>query len=50
MLLTRVETLAEVRNYSEFCIIYFFFSMKNGYTTAACVYTNYKRLMELGKM
>ena len=49
MLLTRGETLAEVRNYSEISII-FFLSKESVYTTVACVYMDYKWLMESGKM
>ena len=49
MLLTRGETLAEARNYSEFSTI-FFLSKESVYPTVACVYKDYKRLMELGKM
>ena len=49
MLLTRGETLAEVRNYSEFSII-LFWSKESAYPTVACIYMDYKRLMELGKM
>ena len=41
--------LAEVRNYSEFFII-FFLSKESAYTTVACVYMDYKPLMVLGKM
>ena len=48
MLLTWGETLAEVRNYSELFII-FFLSKENVYTTVACVYMDYKRLMVSGK-
>ena len=49
MLLTRGETLAEVRYYSEFSIM-FFLSKESAYTTVACIYIDYKRLMELVKM
>ena len=49
MLLTRGETLAEVRNYCEFSII-FSLSKEIAYTTVGCVYMDYKRLMKLGKM
>ena len=41
MLLTRGETLAEVRNHSEISII-FFLSKESAYTTVACVYMDYK--------
>ena len=49
MLLTWSETLAEVRHYSEFSIIVFL-SKESAYTTVACVYMDYKRLVKLGKM
>ena len=49
MLLTQGEMLAEVRNYSEFSII-FFLSKESAYTTVACVYMDYNRLTELGEM
>ena len=49
MLLTCGETLAEVRNYSEFSII-FFLSKESAYPTVTCVYMDYKRLVESGKM
>ena len=48
MLLTWGETLAEVRNYSEFSII-FFLSKGSVYTTVACVYMDYKHLWNRGK-
>ena len=48
MLLTRGEMLAEVRNYSEFSII--FLSKESAYITVACVYMDYKRIMEWGEM
>ena len=47
MLLT--ETLAEVRDYSEFSIIVFL-SKESAYPTVTCVYMDYKRLVESGKM
>ena len=46
---TQPVGLAEVRNYSEFFII-FILSKESAYTTVACVYMDYKRLMILGKM
>ena len=49
MLLTWGKALAEVRNYSEFSIM-IFFSKESAHTTAACVYMDYKRLMESGKI
>ena len=48
MLLTRGETLAVVRNYSEFSII-FFLSKESAYTTVACVYMVINDLWNWGK-
>ena len=44
MLLTLGETLAKVRDYSEFFII-IFLSKESAYTTVACIYMDYKRLI-----
>ena len=49
LLLTWGETLAAVRDYSEFSII-FFLTKESAYTTVACVYMDFKRLLDLGKM
>ena len=49
MLLTCGKALAEERSYSEFSII-LFLSKESAHTTAACVYMDYKRLMESRKM
>ena len=49
MLLTRGEMHAEVRNYGEFSMT-FFLSKESAYITVACVYMDYKRIMECGKM